>query len=211
MKYFIPILLYCASLAFAAEGQLLDISKVVVVAPANSNRQEQKAVQMLVDEIAVRTQIRPLISQNAAADGIPMIVLARQTGPAEGYHISLESSGSAAKILVTGNDSRGLLFGVGRLLRTLRLSRQKIELASDIKIDTAPKASLRGHQLGYRPKTNSYDGWTVAMWEQYIRDLTVFGINAIELIPPRSDDLATSPHFPIPQMQMMSEMSRLAE
>src|SRR6185436_2286132 len=35
--------------------------------------------------------------------------------------------------------------------------------------------------------------------------------NAIELIPPRSDDLANSPHFPLPQMQMMSEMSRLAD
>jgi hypothetical protein len=49
------------------------------------------------------------------------------------------------------------------------------------------------------------------MWEQYIRELTVFGINAIELIPPRSDDLVTSPHFPIPQMLMMSEMSRIAD
>ena len=48
------------------------------------------------------------------------------------------------------------------------------------------------------------------MWEQYIRDLAVFGTNAIELIPPRSDDAADSPHFPLPPMQMMTEMSRLA-
>ena len=34
------------------------------------------------------------------------------------------------------------------------------------------------------------------MWESYIRDLAVFGANAIELIPPRSDDAADSPHFP---------------
>src|SRR2546422_5839462 len=32
------------------------------------------------------------------------------------------------------------------------------------------------------------DGWSVPVWEQYIRDLAVFGTNAIELIPPRSDD-----------------------
>ena len=68
--------------------------------------------------------------------------------------------------------------------------------------------ALRGHQLGYRPKTNSYDGWDVPMWEQYIRDLAVFGTNAIELIPPRSDDDADSPHFPLPPMEMMVEMSR---
>ncbi len=49
------------------------------------------------------------------------------------------------------------------------------------------------------------------MWEQYIRDLAVFGTNAIELIPPRSDDAADSPHFPLPPMHMMIEMSRLAD
>ena len=49
------------------------------------------------------------------------------------------------------------------------------------------------------------------MWENYIRDLAVFGTNAIELIPPRSDDDADSPHFPLPPMQMMVEMSRLAK
>ena len=49
------------------------------------------------------------------------------------------------------------------------------------------------------------------MWESYIRDLAVFGANAIELIPPRSDDAADSPHFPLPPMQMMIEMSRLAK
>jgi hypothetical protein len=49
------------------------------------------------------------------------------------------------------------------------------------------------------------------MWEQYIRDLVVFGCNAIELIPPRSDDAQDSPHFPLPQMQMMIQMSRLAD
>src|SRR5262249_1150919 len=70
---------------------------------------------------------------------------------------------------------------------------------------------LRGRQLGYRPKTNSYDGWTVAMWEQYIRDLAVFGCNAVELIPPRSDDAPDSPHFPLPPMRMMVEVSRLAD
>ena len=48
-------------------------------------------------------------------------------------------------------------------------------------------------------------------WESYIRDLAVFGANAIELIPPRSDDAADSPHFPLPPMQMMVEMSRLAQ
>ena len=76
---------------------------------------------------------------------------------------------------------------------------------------STPQVALRGHQLGYRPKTNSYDAWDVPMWEQYIRDLAIFGTNAIELIPPRTDDAADSPHFPLPQMDMMVEMSRIAD
>jgi hypothetical protein len=76
-------------------------------------------------------------------------------------------------------------------------------------VTTSPKYPLRGHQLGYRPKTNSYDAWDVGQWEQYIRDLAVWGTNAIELIPPRSDDDGDSPHFPLPPMKMMIEMSRI--
>src|SRR5258708_13483952 len=39
----------------------------------------------------------------------------------------------------------------------------------------------------------------------------VFGTNAVELIPPRSDDAADSPHFPLPPLRMMTEMSRLVD
>ena len=95
-------------------------------------------------------------------------------------------------MFVIGNDSRGVLFGIGRLLREMHLTRGKISLIDHPLFATAPKYHLRGHQLGYRPKTNSYDGWNLALWEQYIRDLAVFGTNAVELIPPRSDDDACS-------------------
>ncbi len=45
------------------------------------------------------------------------------------------------------------------------------------------------------------------MWEDYIRDLAVFGVNAIELIPPRSDDKRDSVHFPRPPLEMMAGVS----
>ncbi len=48
-------------------------------------------------------------------------------------------------------------------------------------------------------------------WEQYYRDLAVFGANCVELIPPRSDDAADSPHFPRPPLEMMVGMSKLAD
>ncbi|MBS0261136.1 MAG: hypothetical protein JSS02_04205, partial [Planctomycetes bacterium] len=112
---------------------------------------------------------------------------------------------------IAGEDERGVLFGVGRLLRELRFARGSIHLPDGFVQATAPETSLRGHQLGYRQKTNSYDAWDIGQWEQYYRDLAVFGTNAIELIPPRSDDDADSPHFPRPPMEMMERMSRVAD
>ena len=40
-------------------------------------------------------------------------------------------------------------------------------------------AAFCGVGIRYRPKTNSYDGWSVADYEQYIIDLALFGTNLI--------------------------------
>jgi hypothetical protein len=181
----------------------VDLTNAVVVAPQSFTGPERKAVEMLIGEVAARTQG---LSWKQAASGTPAIRVTRGSGPAEGYTVRTDAAG----VTITGNDARGVLFGIGHLLRSMDYGRRSVALAQPLNITTAPKYRLRGHQLGYRPKTNSYDGWTAAMWEQYIRDLAVFGTNAIELIPPRSDDDADSPHFPLPPMQMMTEMSRLA-
>ncbi|HVW83679.1 MAG TPA: hypothetical protein VHB50_03325, partial [Bryobacteraceae bacterium] len=103
-----------------------------------------------------------------------------------------------------------VIFGAGYFLRQLRMSRQTLEIPAGLHVTSAPKIAIRGHQLGYRPKTNAYDAWSVPMWDQYIRELAIFGTNTIELIPPRSDDAPDSPPFPLPQMDMMVEMSRIA-
>ncbi len=128
---------------------------------------------------------------------------------AEGYRIEVDAEHPGVVIL--GNDERGVVFGIGRLVRELRMSAGRVLLPADFHIATAPKVKLRGHQLGYRPKTNSYDGWDRTQWYRYIRDLSLFGTNAIELLPPRTDDDADSPHFPLPPLKMMTEMSRLAD
>jgi hypothetical protein len=168
-----------------------------------------KAMQMLVEEVEARTRIR--WRAGAASLGQPSIVLARNPASGlapEAYRITV----TPRMIRVEGAGDRGVLFGVGKLLRSLEMRRDAVQLPAGFEsVTSAPRYKLRGHQLGYRPKTNSYDGWTAAMWEQYFRDLIVFGANAVELIPPRSDDDADSPHFPLPPMKMMIEMSRLAK
>jgi hypothetical protein len=214
-----------------ALGTEIDLSHATVVrAPHLSNR-EEKAITLLMEEAQKRTRIRWQVAHGWPADTTPVIAvgtaptldafagpyarkLAGETGVrgAEGYRICVEKAGRAAPaVIVIGNDARGVLFGVGRLLRALHLERDKATLDDGFQVATAPRYPLRGHQLGYRPKTNSYDGWNLAQWEQYIRDLAVFGTNAVELIPPRSDDDADSPHFPLPPLEMMVGMSRLLD
>jgi len=184
---------------FAHHASGLDLKNASVVANPNLNVTERKAVTVLVDEVEKRTGIRwPLT--NPATEGVRIEVLAQSSQPAEGYRVEAGSSW----VRITGNDARGVLFGIGRLLRELRMEKGSVTIADGWKETSAPRYPLRGHQLGYRPKTNSYDGWSVPVWEQYIRDLAVFGTNAIELIPPRSDDEPDSPHFPLPPMRMMT-------
>ena len=183
----------------AVPAGALDLKNATVVAKPNL-----KAVTVLVEEVEKRTGIRWPVAPSA--NGVRIEVAEHAARPAEGYRIEVRGN----SVQVTGNDARGVLFGVGRLLRELRMDRGSVGIPDGWSETSAPTYRLRGHQLGYRPKTNSYDGWSVPVWDQYIRDLAIFGTNAIELIPPRSDDAADSPLFPLPPMRMMTEMSRLA-
>ena len=227
---------FCLWLLLLCVGGLLpafamDLSRAVIVTPPHMPAREKKAVMMLVEEVQKRTGIR-WDETNGWPEGGKTVILAGTksevagvAGPhqaevaglempvgAEGFRLCARPTwGQSPVLLVVGNDARGVLFGVGRLLREMHLGRGMAEVQSPLDISTAPRYSLRGHQLGYRPKCNSYDAWDLPVWEQYFRDLAVFGCNAIELIPPRSDDDATSPHFPRPPMEMMQGMSRVAD
>ncbi len=189
-------------LALAAAGSALDLRNASFQLPQNAGPIEKKAAQMIAEEVEKRTQVR--LGRNAPGSG-PVVSIVRGKGPAEGFTVTVTARG----VTITGNDDRGVIFGAGYFLRQTRLGRQKVEIADNLQITSAPKIAIRGHQLGYRPKTNAYDAWTVPMWEQYIRELAIYGTNTIELIPPRSDDDDDSPHFPLKPIDMMAEMSRL--
>jgi hypothetical protein len=216
--------------AAAADNGFLDLTQARVVAPPGLSVPEANAIAMLVDEVEKRTRIRwpvvhawpsgesPVIAvgQAAALAALAPNAAAELAGEKrrpgrEGYWLRVRADGGATVVLVAARDARGVLFGVGRLLRNLRMERDRIAVPADLNLTSSPRYPLRGHQLGYRPKTNSYDAWTLPMWQQYIRDLAVFGTNAVELVPPRTDDDADSPHFPLPQMEMMIGMSRLLD
>ena len=203
----------------------LDLKNSVVVAPQNLTPPEQTAVSVLVEEVRKRTQMTLAVQAAMPPAGTPAIIvgtsakLAGIAGAAlgrltaaprgdEGFRVQVVDG----NVVVAGNDARGMLFGVGFLLRNLRMERGHVlQVEDQLRAATAPRLKLRGHQLGYRPKVNAYDAFTVEMYDQYIRDLAIFGTNSIELIPPRSDDADESPHFPLPKIEMMEEVSRICD
>lgn len=218
------ILTACAWLAAALPSLAADLTRAVVVVPADASPREKKAVEMLVDEVHKRSGVTWKTTTEWPGDdaAVRIVVgasdklaawLPRFAGVPQAIDKpeGFRAKSSGEQVLIAGNDERGVLFGVGYLLRQLEMTPGKIVLPAELNIATAPAYPLRGHQLGYRPKTNSYDGWDLPQWELYYRDLAVFGSNAVELIPPRSDDAATSPHFPKPPLEMMVGMSKLAD
>ena len=205
-------------------------SKIVISQDLSQlSRTEQATVQMLVEEIKKRTTIELTATLEWPDSSIPVIAVGIASkfdnkGPFtklsvesldkadEGFNIKvINEKRKAPTVFIIGNDTRGMLFGVGYFLRKISMQPGKILIPDDLNIDTHPLVPLRGHQLGYRPKTNAYDGLTEDMWEQYIRDLIVFGTNSIELMPPITDDARTSPMFPLPQMEMMIKMDKILE
>ena len=195
-----------------------DFKQAVVVLAGAPTTPQKKAAQMLTEEIEKRTQLRLKVSGTTPV-GTPAIYLGLASAvrefapsiPEGGKPESFTLVSTDKTVVVAGADDRGVVFGAGYLLRQFHMARQKLELDANLQITSAPTYAVRGHQLGYRPKTNAYDAWSVPMWEQYIRELAIFGNNTIELIPPRSDDDDDSPHFPLPKIEMMVEMSRIAD
>jgi hypothetical protein len=209
---------------------MIDLATAVVLLSTSLVNNQSMAGSLLVDEVEARSELRwetasewpvaghPVVwigTENdideIPADLVPCLAEAEAPNRPEGFRLIICPDRSKPAVLVIGHDSRGAIYGTGYLLRKLRMSIGNVSVADALKLSSAPRYSLRGHQLGVRDTPNSYDAWDLDQWERYYRDLVVFGANAIELIPARTRDKRPSPLLPRPQQEMMTGMSALAE
>ncbi|MGA8183648.1 MAG: glycoside hydrolase family 20 zincin-like fold domain-containing protein [Terriglobia bacterium] len=201
------------------QGEEVQLHDAVVVSrPGKLPFAEQTAAKVLVEELEKRTSIRLGIS-TTWPEGKPVIAITSGTSASEwgrrvparqgaglpearpeGYRLYVDSQNQQPVVWVIGADARGALFGVGNLLRLLNASRGKLAIPSHLDIATAPAFAIRGHQLGYRALTNTYDAWNATQFEQYIRELTFFGANSIEGIP--FQDRSKTPVMKVPRPEM---------
>jgi len=230
MMHLVWICSFLAALSVQhTEAQSIDLKKAVILTPNKPHsKTENVAAQMLQEEIQKRTGLKWQISGKYDT-GKPAIAIAtcatneltdlevpRRDGQdlpefkPEGYRICVQQNKTVRSVVwIIGADARGVLFGVGRLLRLLDCGPGRASLAKTTDIVTSPAYPIRGHQLGYRARANSYDAWNASTYEQYIRDLIIFGNNCIENIP--FQDEQSSPHMTIPRDQMNILLSKICD
>jgi hypothetical protein len=217
-------LLVGPSYAASTKAEINLRDAVVVTRPGELPRVEQSAATVLIEEVEKRTGIRLRSATAWPAGKVAIAITSQPNVPgwgrqvpqrsgqglpetqAEGYRICAEDGKT---IWVIGADPRGALFGVGQLLRRLDWAHGKLTLPGPLDVATAPAYPIRGHQLGYRATANSYDAWDVAQFDQYIRELTYFGVNSIEGIP--GHDNRPSPVMKLPRREMNKAISEICD
>ena len=229
MKYFalntVIAALILSLIALKSDAsEMMDFSNATIL-PLNKNERTQTTLQILQEEIQKRTGIDLKIQKNRPQKDEAVIVLALEQDAAlapyltaslhalpptqkEGFKIIVRKKPQKL-VLIAGHDHRGLLYGVGYVLCKAELRPNRIDIPDDMAVSSSPRYPLRGHQLGYRAKTNSYDAWSAAQFDQYIRELALFGANAIEIMPPRTDDDRASSHMKTSPEEMMIRQSRI--
>ncbi len=178
------VVLFVPALPSRAVELLALENSTIVVRAGTLLPGEAKAAVVLREEVEKRTGLAWPVNTLRPTTGTAIVldVAAESAGrplAAEGYHLRVHDRG----VHITGIDGRGLLYGVGKFLRILGWGTGKAGIPKDADILTAPRQAMRGHQIAYRSLANSYDAWSPAFYEQYIRELALFGANSIENIP----------------------------
>ena len=226
------VLTLCVFAFNTVQAESIDLTKAtIVIRSGDLPAAEKIAPTILVEEIQRRTGVQWKISSDWPRQADPIVAISTIANPpawqkeigstsgsvpqrAEAFSISVipASGGRPAIIAVTGHDPRGAMFGVGKLLRNLDWKSGQpgsISLPSSFMATESPDRPLRGHQIGYRDTANSWDAWTFEQYEQYFRDMVIFGANAVENIPWQEDKL--NPLMKYPREQMNLKFAELCE
>jgi len=218
------LLLFFLGISLMSQAQVLDFSKAKIHASTSLKSPHRETyIRVLQEEIKTRTELN-LVVQNQS-DLSPMIALVLATDQnldgtsvpqlaknvavfkKDGFCISVDANSKRPILWLIGGDDRGVLYAIGEFLRQADLSKNKIWVDKKNEIISSPQYSIRGHQLGYRNTANSWDAWNEKQFEQYIRDLALFGSNAIENIP--FQDGPPGPLMKIPREEMNLKLSQI--
>lgn len=182
----------------------MNITQARICLPKDYTQRTALAAEILIEEVKKRTGIVWHYQKDEVYKDDIQIFLCLQstplfhelqskyprlvkTLPLEGAQVFIQND----KIYLIGSDDRGLFYAIGRFLRNIQFEISDISITKDYYFCQSPAKKIRGHQLAYRPICNTFDNWNITQFEQYIRELILFGANSIELLPGNTelDDL----------------------
>ena len=220
------VFVWLMSCSNETEEVVLDLSEAsIIVSDSLHDAMGKTIVQVLIEEVEKQTQIDWATSEfdNSKSSILlclekdkdfiekynSTIVSEKSTLKDEGFRLLHQKKGGKDLLWIIGADKRGLLYGVGKLLRLAQMAEGKITIEKSLNISSSPEYSLRGHQFGYRNTANSWDAWSVEQFDQHFREQILFGANSFENIPFQKPD--SSPHFKLNPQEMEVKMSEICE
>jgi hypothetical protein len=199
----------------------LDLSNATILIATSIKQPVYKTSQeILTEEIEKRTELQLQTSEKWNSKTTIALALISDTSlfgkelpntdaiiEKEGYRLFHKKEGKKNILWIIGADERGILYGIGKLLRSAEMRPNQITISNNIDISTAPEYALRGHQFGYRNTANSWDSWTVEQFDQHFREQIIFGANSFENIPLQKP--SSSPHFKVNPQEMEVHLSNI--
>jgi hypothetical protein len=205
-RVFILLILLGLQQAWTESARLWEL-----VVPSTGSEVVAGASTLLEKELAARMPALSLMRTSMVTPGVPAILLGTpESSPdlaaalptnlalperPEGYAIWTETGAGVPRVFCLGVDQRGVLFAAAHVLRSIDFSAVDPALPVIAPVASAPVVPLRGHQMGYGNMNNTIDAWDMDAFDQYIRDLIVFGTNAIELSPTINPKARESVHM----------------
>ncbi len=205
-------------------NESLDLTDaVILISPSVKASFQETAETVLIEEIAKRTELKLERTDTWNARTTIALELVGPDnsvgvrGPArnhghpeykkEGYRLVHENKNGKDILWIIATDTRGLLYGIGKFLRTAVMEEGQLSIAHTIDFSESPEYELRGHQFGYRNTANSWDAWSVEQFDQHFREQVLFGANSFENIP--FQEPGSSVHFKVHPQEMEVELSKI--
>lgn len=192
--FIFSLLLSCLAPVCSAQETDLGGASIVV---CGGDAVVRKAADVLSDEVARHTRLRLLTAaeedkapgvsillgiERELKDSYPSLAAALDAVDAtgdEGYKLLV----TGGRVVVAGHDRRGVMYGVGALLRRASMSAGRIVLAPFAPVSSTPAFAVRGHEIQSSPRAkNPTERWAVDNFEQLVRELVLYGMNAVETL-----------------------------
>lgn len=171
VKLVCPVVLLCVSLT--AIGQ---VKTVRVILPQEAGAVMTNAGRMLATQISGRAEVK--IVKDSSAQ-LTIELLQEPGNTPESYKIANKHP---SHITITGTDEAGVLYGVGKFLRTARYDKKGFTPGTWRGSD-APKGTMRGMYFATH-FGNFYEAAPIEEVQRYIEELALWGVNHLVITFP---------------------------